>query len=107
LLGALLLAACTRAPKTELERGASVYVRTCASCHGIDGTAPAVAQSFKVPPPDLTDPGLHARLGSAGILQTIREGKGQMPAFGKLLPEDDLAALVTYVGSLSERPVQR
>jgi len=102
-LAALLLPACERAPKTELERGASVYARACASCHGPDGRGTPLTQGLRVKPRDLSDPALYARLDDAALAQVVREGKGQMPAFGRLLPDEDVALVAKYVRSLASR----
>ena len=72
------------APQTSPASGKEMYVRYCASCHGITGTGngPAAA-ALKVAPPDLTTlsrrnqgkyPGAHV----AHLIQ----GDGTMPAHG-------------------------
>jgi cytochrome c oxidase cbb3-type subunit 3 len=77
-----------------LEAGASRFARTCAPCHG------EAAQGLIGP--NLTDDRwLHG--GSVEqIFQTVAKGwpaKG-MPPWGRTLPPEELAALVSYVRSL-------
>jgi mono/diheme cytochrome c family protein len=85
--------------KTPAERGEGVFLRSCAGCHGPDahGTHPA---GFTVAPRDLTDPELQARLDDAALRETIRFGKGRMPAFGAALVDEDVGDLVVYLRTL-------
>lgn len=98
---ALLLAlGCSRAPKPPVERGAGVFQRACASCHGL-GREQKVALGFKVAPPDLATPALQQRLSDAAFKQVIREGKGQMPPFGQMLADEEVNDLLVYLRSLA------
>jgi mono/diheme cytochrome c family protein len=94
----LVLVGCSRLEKTAEERGAGVFLRTCSGCHGADGRGSS-RPGFKVPPRDLTDPSLKD-LRDAEIEAVIREGKGQMPPFGRLMRPEDLDAVVRFVRSL-------
>lgn len=85
--------------RTPAERGAAIFERTCAGCHGADGRG-THPPGFTTPPRNLTDPELQTRLSDAMIKETIRYGKGQMPNFGGLLADSDLDALVRYVRTL-------
>lgn len=58
---------------------------------------------FTVPPRDLTDPAFHASVTDEDILFTLRNGKGQMPAFAALLPESEQLELVAFIRSLESR----
>jgi mono/diheme cytochrome c family protein len=100
LLLAMALVCCNRQPKTDLERGAAVFSRSCASCHGLSNGTKAQL-GFKVQPPNLADPALQARLGDAELKRVIREGKGQMPPFGRMLPDSEINALLVYLRSLA------
>lgn len=94
------LVGCAREPKPPLERGAGVFQRSCASCHGV-GREQKVALGFKVAPPDLAEPALQARLSDADFRRVIREGKGQMPPFGKMLADEEVSDLLVYLRSLA------
>lgn len=92
------LPACRHLKKTPIERGEGIFLRSCAGCHGPDarGTHPP---GFTVGPRDLTDPALQTRLDDAALRETIHFGKGQMPAFGAALAQEDVNDLVVYVRS--------
>lgn len=96
----LALVGCAREPKPPIERGAGVFQRSCASCHGL-GREQKVGLGFKVAPPDLAEPALQQRLSDAEIRRVIREGKGQMPPFGKMLADDEVSDLLVYLRSLA------
>ena len=96
---ALSLVACQGKEKSSLERGAGVYARACASCHGSPGM-PGRTVGFAVEPPDLSDEGLQRRLSDADLRRTVTQGKGQMPAFGRMLNDEELSQLVVYLRSL-------
>jgi len=94
------ISACRHKERTPVERGFGVFMRSCAGCHGPDarGTHPP---GFSVPPRDLTDPELQARLGDAALRETIHFGKGQMPPFGAALADTEVSDVVLYVRSLN------
>jgi mono/diheme cytochrome c family protein len=66
------------------EMGAEVYVRRCASCHGVSGTGDGpVTVSLKVPPSDLTR--IAERRGGefpAGEIARFIDGRFDVPAHG-------------------------
>jgi mono/diheme cytochrome c family protein len=70
--------------------GAKLFSLNCAHCHGIDATGDEGPDLHKVTKTD------------DRIKSTILNGvKGEMPAFGKKLTEDDATTLVTFIRSLS------
>jgi len=72
--------------------GAKLFALNCAHCHGIDATGDEGPDLHKVTKTD------------ERIKSTILNGvKGEMPAFGKKLTEDDAATLVVFIRSLSRR----
>jgi quinoprotein glucose dehydrogenase len=79
--------------------GEKVYQQQCAICHGDkrEGNPP----SF----PMLT--GVGQRLSRTQIIQVIHQGRGRMPAFTKL-PPDDLNALLHFLGAPDmEAPIRK
>ncbi len=90
----------SRVERTAVERGRAAFARICSSCHGFDGKG-AARGGFVVPPRDLTDPTFQANCTDDQILFTLRNGKGQMPAFAALLPESEQLELVAYIRSLN------
>lgn len=76
--------------RSEVE-GAKVFDNNCALCHGEDllGAPPSY--------PSLI--GVRRWLGDKLILQTVREGKGRMPAFPDI-SDADSAALLRFLGTM-------
>src|SRR5262245_37196440 len=77
-------AGCEPPDNSPRGRGARVFQRNCASCHGRDGRG-AQAIGLVKPPRDLTRADFHARVTDDELLRTLQVGKGQMPAFGGLM----------------------
>ncbi|HEY3646097.1 MAG TPA: cytochrome c oxidase subunit II, partial [Gammaproteobacteria bacterium] len=75
---------------TAMAKGKQVYDQNCASCHQPDGSgnkemgAPAIAHSAIANGP------------LAAHLQRVLKGKGIMPAWGNMLNDIDLAAVITF-----------
>lgn len=86
--------------RSTVERGRAAFGRICSGCHGFDGKGGTRA-GFTVPPRDLTDPTFHAGITDEQILFTLRNGKGQMPAFAALLPDEEQRELLAFVRSLN------
>lgn len=86
--------------RSAVERGRAAFGRICSGCHGFDGKGGTRA-GFTVPPRDLTDPAFHAAITDEQILLTLRNGKGQMPAFAALLPDEEQRELLAFVRSLN------
>jgi cbb3-type cytochrome c oxidase subunit III len=85
----------------RLPDGDALFFKNCASCHGKDGRA----RTFKAKlnhARNLTDPTWQAAINDEQMYESILRGKGKMPAFGKKLSEDEVAALVTYVRMLKK-----
>lgn len=77
-----------------IEEGRFLYVRmNCAYCHGFDGRGGMG--------PDLTDQRWRYGASDADIFNSIFRGRAQgMPAWGMVLPQNQIWELVTYVQSL-------
>jgi cytochrome c oxidase cbb3-type subunit 3 len=89
--GALLALAKDR---EAVEEGAEIFTKNCVACHGVGGGG--------VIGPNLTDAAWIHGGAPGAIHKTIVEGviaKG-MPPWGRAVPPDELAALVSYVRSL-------
>lgn len=70
-------------------KGKSVYETNCASCHMVDGAGLAGAFPAITKSPVVTGD-INAQV------KLMLDGKGMMPAFGKILSPVDFAAVVTY-----------
>ena len=92
-------------PRTRetVDRGAAVYEKSCASCHGASGAGDGAAgQNLSPPPANL------AWLAQMPMVQwdpfmywTVAEGGAQfgsaMPAFKDALSKDDIWAVIAYI----------
>jgi mono/diheme cytochrome c family protein len=78
---------------------AQLYAKNCASCHGRDGRANTL-KAKRNHARNISDPEWQKRVGDERIFNSIMNGKGKMPAYGKKLSEQEIDALVTYVRGL-------
>ena len=79
--------------------GDVLFRKNCAGCHGKDGRAKTFKAKFNHAR-NLADPVWQAAISDEHIYESILHGKEKMPAFGKKLSPDEVAALVTYVRML-------
>lgn len=81
--------------------GKSLYAGECSTCHGKDGKA----KTFKAKlnrARNLTDPKWQAEVSEERLFNSIHNGKGKMPAFGKKLTDAQINALVAFVRTLKQ-----
>jgi mono/diheme cytochrome c family protein len=90
LIAALVLSATVVDPRVAA--GAKLFALNCAHCHGVDATGDEGPDLHKVTKSD-------ERIKS----QILNGVKGEMPAFGKKLTEDDATTLVAFIRSLSPK----
>ena len=86
----------------DLSRGKAVYENVCGLCHGNDGMGkPGQAPPFARSEWALGSPNRMIRIPLAGLAGPIQvngqEWNLAMPAMGAALPDDDLAAVLTYI----------
>jgi mono/diheme cytochrome c family protein len=96
-----VLGGCDRRVAGGSADGAEVFAQACASCHGPEGIPPA-AMEARLGVKDLTAAELHQRLSDADLRRQIALGSAdhKMPAFGSVLSEEQLEALVAHLRSL-------
>lgn len=83
--------------------GAQVYAARCALCHGATGHGDGPASAGLNPKPrNHTDKAYMSTLTDEQLLAVIRNGKGTMPAWGKVLSEAELSAVTAHVRSLAK-----
>ena len=95
--------ATTPVPAGDL--GAQVYSQRCALCHGPagHGDGPAAA-SLNPKPRNHTDGSYMNGRTDDQLLLVIRNGKGAMPAWGSVLSDDEIRAVLKHVRTLAVPP---
>jgi mono/diheme cytochrome c family protein len=81
---------------------AQVYRRYCVSCHGNDGKSKTSKGKYNHAR-DLTEAEWQGDVSDERIFNSIMNGRnvrGNMPAFGHKLKEDEINSLVTFVRGL-------
>jgi mono/diheme cytochrome c family protein len=90
---------CEPSDPSPVGRGRRVFQRTCSGCHGPDGRG-VMRLGLTKPPRDLTDAQFHAQVTDEQLRSIIRTGKGQMPAFGGLMGDEDLSNVIAFIRTL-------
>jgi mono/diheme cytochrome c family protein len=86
----------------DVALGEALYQDNCASCHGEAGKGDGAAASGLMPPPtNFTDQATMAERSTESLYQSIANGKGSMPAYGKVFSEAENRALAAFVRKLS------
>ncbi len=80
---------------------AEIFDKSCSSCHGKDGRAKTFKAKFNHAR-NLADSEWQGNVSDERIFNSISNGKGKMPAFGKKLSDEQVNSLVTYVRSLKK-----
>ena len=80
---------------------ADLFSNNCARCHGKDGRASGVKAKV-VGARNLTNAEWQDRASDERIFNSISNGKGKMPPYGKKLSEAEINSLVNYVRSLKK-----
>ena len=83
---------------SKLVSARSLYIQNCARCHGANGKS-QTALGRKLEAADLTDPETKS-FTEAKITRIIRNGRPDMPAFGKKLSAKQIASIAGYIRSL-------
>jgi mono/diheme cytochrome c family protein len=76
-----------------------LFEKHCDTCHGKDGQAKTFKAKFNHAR-NLTDAKWQAEVSDERLFNSISNGKGKMPAWGKKLSEVQINSLVAYVRSL-------
>jgi len=74
----------------KIMEGKSIYHERCAACHGLDGVSllpdvPEFAKGERLDSPD------------EELLESLRHGKGMMPAWGDVLSEKERERVLSYL----------
>lgn len=91
--------------------GARLFIEACAACHGSDGTGLSPSQlGFETPLPDFSDCDFASREPDADWFAIVHEGgrvrgfERMMPAFGAVLEDDEIDAVLRHVRSFCSDP---
>ncbi len=88
-------------PKSaNVAKGGKVFVRHCAGCHGLEGKGDGYLL-LGPEPANLTRPTTKKRSDTM-LLQTIHEGKPNMPSWKTRLSEEDSRAVLAYIRTLAK-----
>jgi mono/diheme cytochrome c family protein len=92
------------------QRGANLYAYYCAVCHGKNGEGDGFNSSqLSTPPANHADTALMSTLTDADIEKVIKGGgpalgrSPQMPPWGRVLTDRDVADLVAFIRMLSKK----
>ena len=99
LTSALLLLGCNKPEKIASRDAEEIFAKHCSQCHGLDGSGlPEKVKQLGVR--DLGDRTWQATITDQQIGASIRRGKKNMPAWGPVLDDVQVEALVAKVRSL-------
>lgn len=107
--GAVLLVALTVRSYTSPLPGRSqkdsdastLFEKNCSTCHSKDGQAKTFKAKFNHAR-NLTDSEWQASVSDERLFNSISNGRGHMPAWGKKLTESEINSLVAYVRQLKK-----
>ena len=89
-------------PEVSARTATQLYATNCATCHGKDGRAKTMKSKLKYHARNLTDPEWQGKVSDERLFNSITNGKGKMPAFGKKLSDQEIESLITYVRGLKK-----
>jgi mono/diheme cytochrome c family protein len=75
----------------------STFESTCGTCHGTDGTGTPLGKTLQAA--DLRSPEVQKK-PDAELIQSVTNGKGNMPPFKGKLTEEQITDLISYVRTL-------
>ena len=84
----------------DVAKGEKVFVRHCAGCHGSEGEGDGYLL-LGPEPANLTRPTTKKK-SDVMLLQTIHEGKPNMPSWKTRLSEADSRAVLAYIRTLAK-----
>jgi len=77
-----------------------LFKQKCSKCHGQDGAGNNYGQIIGAT--NLTDPVWHERVDDQRIINSITHGRGQMPAQGEKLTDEQITSLMLHVRTLKK-----
>ena len=92
----------------QFERGRAFYMANCVTCHGMDGGGDGPRAYFIFPRPrSFTEPATQQILNRPALFRGIKDGvlRREMPAWGKVMDDQDIADIAEYVYLQFIKPV--
>ncbi len=103
VVAVLALAAVGSLRAQQPVNAASLFSKSCATCHGPKG-APSASMAHSMGVPDFSNPATLASLPDSVLVATVTNGKGRlMASFKSRLKPEEIVALVAYIRTLSRR----
>jgi mono/diheme cytochrome c family protein len=82
--------------------GQALYAEKCALCHGPNGKGDGPGAAALDPKPRNHTDGTYMNAQSnESLLSVIKDGKGQMPAWGATMSDEEMHAVLAYVRTLA------
>jgi cytochrome c oxidase cbb3-type subunit 3 len=102
LTAALGLATAVTLSAQQPAGAASLFAKTCASCHGAAGT-PTASMKTSMGVPDFAVAATLASVPDSALRAIVMNGKGRMmPAYKSRLTPEQIATLVSYIRTFSK-----
>jgi len=84
-------------------QGQTIYAEKCALCHGASGKGDGPGAAALEPKPRNHTEGAYMNAQTNEQLhEVIKNGKGQMPAWGATMSDQEIDAVIAYVRTLAE-----
>lgn len=97
MAAAILLGPGCKGDSSPAAQGAALYNTACSKCHGKGGEGGIVTTPGGPKSRDLTSASWQSSVTDEELRQLIRDGRGPMPAFGKIFSVDKIDAIVKHV----------
>jgi mono/diheme cytochrome c family protein len=88
----------------QLVRAKATFKSKCSRCHGPNGKGDTVLGEMLAPPDFTDDKWWTPEVTDERLMNSIRNGKIEMPAFGRKLAKHEIAALIVYVRCFNKSP---
>jgi mono/diheme cytochrome c family protein len=87
----------------DVAAGERIYKQRCVLCHGAEGKGDGPGAAALNPKPrNHTDAAYMSTQTDEQLLHSIRDGKGQMPAWGKIMTEEEMHSVLAYIRTLAK-----
>ncbi|HEX8474520.1 MAG TPA: cytochrome c [Pyrinomonadaceae bacterium] len=90
----------------QTAQAAKLFNEKCARCHGADGRGRTVIGDMLGTPDFTNEKWWEDDKSERRFVQSITNGKGEMPAFGKKLSRREVGNLAAYVRGFRQKPAR-